>query len=45
VASYGGDEGAARDASLSYPFGIVMDRAGHLLVADTFNHCIREISL
>jgi hypothetical protein len=30
---------------LSYPFGIVMARAGYLLVADTFNHCIREISL
>ncbi len=45
VASYGGDGGAARDASLSYPFGIVMDRSGHLLVADTFNHRIREISL
>jgi DNA-binding beta-propeller fold protein YncE len=45
VASYGGDEGGALEASLSYPFGIVMDRAGHLLVADTFNHCIREITL
>jgi len=45
VAHYGGDEGAALDASLSYPFGIVMDRAGHLLVADTFNHRIREIAL
>jgi len=45
VANYGGDERAALDASLSYPFGIVMARAGYLLVADTFNHCIREISL
>jgi len=45
VAHYGGDEGAALDAGLSYPFGIVMNRAGHLFVADTFNHRIREISL
>ena len=45
VAHYGGDEGAALDASLSYPFGIVMDCAGHLLVADTFNHRIREVAL
>lgn len=45
VAQYGGDGGAALDAGLSYPFGIVMDRSGHLLVADTFNHRIREISL
>ena len=45
VARYGGDEGAALDAGLSYPFGIVLDRAGYLLVADTFNHRIREIAL
>jgi outer membrane protein assembly factor BamB len=45
VANYGGDEGTALEASLSYPFGIVMDGAGHLFVADTFNHRIREIAL
>ena len=45
VAHYGGDEGAALEAGLSYPFGVAMDRAGHLLVADTFNHRIREITL
>jgi len=45
MAQYGGDKGAALDASLSYPFGIVLDREGHLLVADTFNHRIREIAL
>ena len=45
VAHYGGDEGAGLEASLSYPFGVAMDRAGHLLVADTFNHRIREITL
>jgi sugar lactone lactonase YvrE len=43
-ASYGGDEGAALEAGLSYPFGIVVDRAGHVLVADTFNHRIREMT-
>jgi len=45
VARYGGDEALALDAGLSYPFGIVVDRAGHVLVADTFNHRIREIAL
>ena len=45
VANYGGDEGAALEAGLSYPFGIVMGPAGHLLVADTFNHRIRAIAL
>ena len=44
VADYGGDGGAALEASLSYPFGIVLDRVGHVLVADTFNHRIREIT-
>jgi sugar lactone lactonase YvrE len=43
IAQYGGDGGSALDASLSYPFGIVIDQSGHLLVADTFNHRIREI--
>lgn len=45
VANYGGDGGVALEASLSYPFGIVIDKNGHLLVADTFNHRIREILL
>ena len=45
VAHYGGDEGAALEAGLSYPFGIVVDCAGNLLVADTFNHRIRKIAL
>ncbi|MGH7217018.1 MAG: PQQ-binding-like beta-propeller repeat protein [Nitrospiraceae bacterium] len=45
VATYGGDGGAALEAGLSYPFGIVMDRAGHVFVTDTFNHRIREIVL
>jgi DNA-binding beta-propeller fold protein YncE len=44
-ASGGGDGGAALDAGLCYPFGIVVDPRGHLFVADTFNHRIREISL
>jgi sugar lactone lactonase YvrE len=45
VASYAGDGGAALEAGLSYPFGIAVDRRGALLVADTFNHRIRRISL
>jgi hypothetical protein len=36
-------QGSALEAGLSYPFGIVVDVNGHLLVADTFNHRIREI--
>jgi hypothetical protein len=45
VPSYSGDGGVAREAGLSYPFGIVADRDGALLVADTFNHCIRILAL
>ena len=45
VADYGGDGGAALEGGLSYPFGIIMDDAGSLFVADTFNHRIREIVL
>ena len=45
MACYGGDVGAALEAGLSYPFGIVMGHTGHVLVADTFNHRIREITL
>lgn len=45
VANYGGDGGMALEASLSYPFGIVIDKNGHLFIADTFNHRIREILL
>jgi sugar lactone lactonase YvrE len=39
------DGGPALETPLSYPFGIIVDRSGHILVADTFNHKIREITL
>lgn len=45
VPSYSGDGGVAREAGLCYPFGIVADRDGTLLVADTFNHRIRVLAL
>jgi DNA-binding beta-propeller fold protein YncE len=45
TAFYGGDGGSALEAGLSYPFGIAVDREGALLVADTFNHRIRRLSL
>ena len=44
-ANYGGDGKTPLEASLNYPFGIVMDQENHLFVADTFNHRIREILL
>mgnify|MGYP000850507790 CR=1 FL=1 len=45
VPCYSGDGGPAREAGVCYPFGIVADRDGTLLVADTFNHRIRELTL
>ena len=44
-ASGAGDGGPAVEAGLCYPFGIVVDGDGHVLVADTFNHRVREIVL
>lgn len=44
-ASSAGDGGAALVAGLSYPFGIVADGERTLLIADTFNHRIRILSL
>jgi sugar lactone lactonase YvrE len=44
-ASFAGDGGSALEGYLSYPFGIVAATDGVLLVADTFNHRIRRLSL
>lgn len=45
IPCYSGDGGLAREAGVCYPFGIVADRDGTLLVADTFNHRIRVLTL
>lgn len=45
IPSYSGDDSLATEAALCYPFGIVADRDGTLLVADTFNHRIRVLAL
>lgn len=44
-ASSDGDGGAALAAGLCYPFGIVADGDRTLLIADTFNHRVRALSL
>jgi DNA-binding CsgD family transcriptional regulator/sugar lactone lactonase YvrE len=38
-----GDGGAATRAEFSAPEGIAVDAAGHLFVADTINHRVREL--
>jgi sugar lactone lactonase YvrE len=41
---YWGDGGPATRAGLSYQaYGVAIDRAGRLVIADTFNHCIRRV--
>ena len=42
---YEGDGGAASSAKLDNPSGIAIDADGNLIIADTWNHCIRQIDL
>jgi len=41
---FSGDGGLAADAELSEAAGITTDDAGNLYIADTQNHCIRQVS-
>jgi len=41
---YSGDNGAALSAELSRPFGVAVDAAGNLFIADTLNYRIRKVS-
>ncbi len=43
-AQFGGDGGDPLNGSLNYPFGVVVDGAGNVYIADTFNHRIRMIA-
>lgn len=45
LAQYAGDGGDALEASLNYPFGVAVDGAGTIVVADTFNHRIRVVRI
>ena len=42
---FSGDGGQAAGAIMHYPFGVLVDRSGSILVSDTFNHRIRKISV
>jgi uncharacterized protein (TIGR03437 family) len=40
---YSGDGGAATSASLNSPFGVALDSAGNLYIADSSNNDVREV--
>jgi len=43
AAGYAGDGGPAIAAAFNEPYGIAVDRAGNIYVADRHNHCVRRI--
>ena len=44
VAGYDGDDGPATEAKLNQPYGITLDRANNIYVADRLNSCVRKIT-
>jgi uncharacterized protein (TIGR03437 family) len=44
AAGFSGDGGPATAARLNGPFGLALDSAGNLYIADTSNNCIRKVS-
>jgi trimeric autotransporter adhesin len=42
--AYGGDGGAATSANLVWPYGVAMDSAGNLYIADNGNGAVRKVA-
>lgn len=42
--SYSGDDAAATDGTLYAPCGVLVDTAGDVYIADTYNHVVRKIT-
>ena len=43
--SYSGDNGAATSATLNYPYGVGLDTAGNVYIADRNNNRIRKVTI
>ncbi len=41
---YSGDGGLAVNAELNYPYGVAVDSAGNVYIADTTNAVIRKVT-
>jgi uncharacterized protein (TIGR03437 family) len=44
LGGFTGDGGPATSATLSFPYGVAVDSAGNILIADSLNHCIRKVT-
>ncbi|MEI8204074.1 MAG: T9SS type A sorting domain-containing protein [Bacteroidota bacterium] len=42
---YGGDGGLATSAYMAYPFGVALDTAGNIYIADNLNNVIRKVTV
>lgn len=45
VFNFSGDDGAATAATFKGPYGVAVDSAGNVFIADTANHRIRKVSV
>jgi sugar lactone lactonase YvrE len=45
TAGFGGDGGPSTSAMLNYPYGVVLDNSGHLLIGDSSNNRVRRVVL